>query len=148
MANYLIADDLVTYITDTDLSKYAVLTTATDPVILRYLDDWNLTVNDSEIYLDGLVHRRKLPEFTNMTEISRTIRRLLGAYLSYKIALDRIANNPQQNATDLKYDLYTNKIAALKERWMDIENDLVNYDFTGVEDPEETDTAIVQLFRR
>lgn len=148
MANYLTPDALVPYITDTDLCKFAVLTTETDPVTLRYLDDWNITVNDAEIYLDGLVHRRKLPEFTSMTEISKTIQRLLGAYMSYKLALDRVANNPQQNLSDLTYDLYMNKLDALKDRWTDLENDLTDYDFTGIEDVEETSTSVITLYRR
>lgn len=148
MADYLIANELVPYITDTDLSKYAVLSTETDTVKLRYLDDWNLLVDDAEIYLDSLMHRRRLSEYTDMDDVRKPVRRLLGAYLSYKIAFDRIANNPQQNITELQYDLYKNKVEFLYDRWLKIESDLTNYDYTGIDSGEEASTSTVDLFRR
>lgn len=148
MSTYLDGDDLVPYVTDTDLNKYAVLSTATDDVSLRYLPNWVLTVNDAEIYLDNLMHKRKLTEYTEMSEVRKPILRLLGAYLSYKLAFDRIANNPQQNLTDLTYDLYKNKIEMLNGRWQELESDLSDYDFTGVENTEEPSSCVIPLFRR
>lgn len=148
MSEYLDGDIMVDYITDTDLSKYAVKTTETDAVKLRNLADWGLTISDAEIYLDSFMHRRKLEAYTTMDEVLKPIRRVLGSYMSYKMAVDRIANNPQQNLTDLQYDLYKNKIDTLYKVWKDAETDLTDFDFTGVEDEEESSTNTVNLWRR
>lgn len=148
MAEYLTGDSLVPYITDTDLSKYAVLSTETDTVLLRYADKWALLVSDAEIYLDSLIARRNLDAYTQLSDVTAPVFRLLGSYLSYKIAFDRIANNPQQNLTDLQYDLYKSKLSELKEWWKTLENSLTNYEITGNEEDIESSIDVIDLFRR
>lgn len=148
MSEYLDADIMTGYVTDTDLNKYAVKTTETDTIKLRNLDNWSLVVNDAEIYLDSFMHRRGLEAYTTMDQVLKPIRRLLGGYISYKLALDRIANNPQQNLTDLSYDLYKNKLDSLKEAWKASELDITDFDFTGVDEVEESSTNTINLHRR
>ena len=149
MADYLIPDDLRAYVTDTDLRKYAPLSTTVDPIEVKYLESWNLVVDDAEIYLDTIVNRKGLEALIAMTDVTKPVRRFLGYYLQHKLALDRVGNNPQQIISDIEFDLYKAKIDNLVTQWKDAEFDLTDVDLGAEANPERpTSNDVIQLFRR
>lgn len=150
MREYLDGDVIRQYITDTDIIKYAPISTETDPVLVTYLEPYGLVLNGAEIYLDGILTRYGLDEYTDMSQVTKYIQMLLGAYVTYRMAVDRIGNNPHQNYTDLQYDLYKAKIEQLRQDWKDLEIGITEESLTGeppVNNPETSNNTIL-LFRR